>query len=109
MENNCVLIIAIANKGYSETVMNSARATGAAGGTILSGRGTISKTAQKFFGITIQEEKEIVLILVKKELRPAVMSAISESVGMSSPGQGVVFSLPVEETLGINFTPFDDK
>lgn len=101
------LIIAIVNKGHSETVMDSARENGATGGTIINGRGTANEKVEKFFGITIQQEKEIILILVKKDVRNKIMGAINKALDLEVPGKGVIFSLPVSEALGINFTPFE--
>ena len=75
------LIVCIINRGFSDTVMTAARGSGARGGTILHAKGTGSHEAERFFGITIQPEKEIVLILVPKEIRSDVMSAIASSCG----------------------------
>lgn len=109
MENNqvnCSMIVVVANRGFSEDVMDVARANGAAGGTILSGRGTGGEKAKSFFKISLQEEKEVVLILVKEEIRAEIMKAIGREFGMDSPGRGIIFSLPVEDTLGLTFVPF---
>ena len=110
MENvmNCSMIVVIVNKGFSDEVMDVARANGAAGGTILSGKGTGGEKAKKFFSISLTEEKEVVLILVKEELRAEIMRAVAGAFGLDSPGKGIVFSLPVEETIGLNFVPFKD-
>ena len=111
MEENeikCSLVVAIVNRGFSELVMDTARANGATGGTILSGRGTGGEKAKKFFSLSLQEEKEVVLILVKEEIRAEIMRAVAKEFGLDSPGKGIVFSLPVEETIGLNFVPFKD-
>ena len=107
--NNCSMIVAIVNKGFSTEVMDVARANGAAGGTILSGKGTGGEKAKLFFSISLQEEKEVVMILVKEEIRAEIMRAIAKEFGLDSPGKGIVFSLPVEETLGLNFVPFKEE
>ena len=78
------------------------------GGTILSGKGTGGEKAKKFFSISLTEEKEVVLILVKEELRAEIMRAVAGEFGLDSPGKGIVFSLPVEESIGLNFVPFKD-
>ena len=96
------LIISIFNRGYSDTVMDAAKKAGARGGTVLNARGTGSHEVEKFFGITIQPEKEMVLILVDKELRNAVMQAIVKAAGLNSAGQGISFSLPVSDVLGLS-------
>lgn len=103
MDNQIELIIAIVNSGYSEKVMELARSAGATGGTILHGRGTGTEEAAKFFGITIQEEKEIILIVSQKEKKQAIMSNIASAVGIDTAGHGITFSLPVEDALGVNF------
>ena len=110
MENvmNCSMIVVIVNKGFSGEVMDVARACGATGGTILSGKGTGGEKAKQFFSISLTEEKEVVLILVKEELRADIMRAVAGEFGLDSPGKGIVFSLPVEESIGLNFVPFKD-
>ena len=109
MENvNCSMIVVIVNKGFSSEVMDVALACGAAGGTILSGTGTGGEKAKTFFSISLTEEKEVVLILVKEELRAEIMRAVASEFGLDSPGKGIVFSLPVEESIGLNFVPFKD-
>ncbi len=55
------VIVAIANEGYTDAVMNAARAAGARGGTVIHGKGTGAKNAQKFYNISIADEKEIVM------------------------------------------------
>ena len=110
MENSIKtdMVMVIVNKGFSGEVMDVARAHGATGGTILSGKGTGGEKAQKFFAMSLQEEKEVVMILVKEEIRADVMRAIATEFGLDSPGRGIVFSLPVEETIGLNFVPFQE-
>lgn len=95
------LIIAIINRGYSDTVMEASRAAGAKGGTVLQARGAGSHEAEKFFGISIQPEKEIVLILTEAETKRAIMKAVCQSAGLNTPGRGLTFSLPVDDVLGM--------
>ncbi len=64
MNNKFEAIFCVVNAGFSDEVMFAARKAGAAGGTIIKGRGTTSTEAEKTFGITIQPDKEIVIILV---------------------------------------------
>ena len=70
------LVITIVNRGFADEVMDAAKAAGATGGTVLYGRGTGIHEAEKFFGITIQPEKEVVLILTPLKTRNAIMKAI---------------------------------
>ena len=95
-------IVCIVNAGFSDEVMNAARNEGAFGGTVISARGTASKEAEKMFDIVVHSEKEIVLILVPIEIKEKVLHAIYQKVGLNSPGQGIAFSMPVEDVIGVS-------
>ncbi len=95
------LVITIVNRGFSDQVVAAAAKAGARGGTVLHARGAGREEAEKFFGITIQPEKEVVLILVKREQKQAVMQEICKEAGLSTPGHGFSISLPVEDVLGV--------
>lgn len=101
------VIICIVNSGFSEEVMNAARRCGARGGTVLRGRGTANPEAESLFGIAIQPEKEIVMILVKKSLENDILHALYTVVGLDTPGQGIAFTMPVESVVGLTVT--DEK
>ena len=101
MEYNHEAIFCIVNSGYSELVMDAAKKLGARGGTVINARGTASKEAETFFNITIEPEKEIVMILVPTECKDDILHALYKEVGLDSPGQGIAFSLPVDSVVGI--------
>lgn len=101
MHTDHSLILAFVNQGYSEEVMAAARSAGARGGTVFHTRRVESDDAAAFWGISIQEEREIVLILSKKDQKKAIMEAISESCGAKTDAHGVVISLPVDEVAGL--------
>lgn len=94
------LIVAIIGRGFSDYVVSSARDAGATGATILYGRGTADADKQ-VLGISLQPEREIVLILVKKSDRRKIMQAISDKTSLMEEGRGFCFSLPVSDVFGI--------
>ena len=96
------LIIAIVNQGFADSVMDAARACGAKVGTILSARGTARQEAEKKFDILIHPEKEMVMIIAKADIKEAILHAIYKEVGLDTPGQGIAFSTPVDDTIGID-------
>ena len=63
------LIMAIMNEGYSDTVMDAARSAGAGGGTVLHAKGTGRARAEKFFGVSLADEKDVVYIVAHAEER----------------------------------------
>ena len=95
------LIIAIAQRGSSELVMSAARSAGAGGGTIVHAKGTASLSTAKFFGISIANEKELLLIATRREKKDAIMHAIMERAGADTDAHAVVFSVPVEDIVGL--------
>ena len=97
-----VVIFSIVNEGFSDSVMSAAREAGAKGGTVLSARGTANEQAKALFDIEVSGEKEIVVILVKNELKDGILKAINTEVGLNKPGQGIVFSMPVDSVVGLS-------
>lgn len=102
IENEYSMIMAIVNQGFSEEVMNAARPMGASGGTVFHSRRVGTKEAMKFWKISVQEEREVVLILAQKEDKLAIMQEIGKQCGMNSKAQGIVMSLPVDGIEGLD-------
>ena len=95
------LIVVIANRGYIETVMDAARTAGAYGGTVIQAKGTGMEHAEKFLGVSLANEKEMIFIVSKAEQKNDIMKAVMEQVGANSKAQAIVFSLPVTDTAGL--------
>ena len=95
------LLITIANQGYSEQIMNAAREVHAAGGTIIHAKGTGSHLAEKFMGMTLVPEKEMIFIVVRTDQKNAIMQAIMQKAGTGTKAGAIVFSLPVSDTAGM--------
>jgi hypothetical protein len=102
------LIIAVSNRGYSQEVMDAARTAQAAGGTIVNARVFAPSGAEKFFGVTIQPEKEIVMILAEAGLKNGIMRAIAEKTGAGTSAGAMAFSLPVSDVRGLQ-SPISQK
>lgn len=95
------LIFVVLNRGYSEEVMEAARPAGATGGTALHAHGYGAASMEKFFGITIAPEKEILMILATEGTSSAIMDSIAEKAGPTTDACAVSFSLPVNAVKGI--------
>ncbi|MBP5312492.1 MAG: P-II family nitrogen regulator [Clostridia bacterium] len=95
------VVFCIVNEGFSEVVMDAAKRAGARGGTVLRARGTANVDAEKFFGISITPQKEIVMILVPAEIRNDVLHNLYSMCGLDTPGHGIAFALPVDQVIGI--------
>ena len=99
--NNHEVIFAIVNSGYADEAMEAAKENGARGGTILNARGVADKEAAAFFGITLHTDKEILMLVVEKDKRDAILNALYSRMGMGKKAQGIAFSLPVSDVAGL--------
>ncbi len=99
--NDHEVIFAIVNSGFAEDVMDVAREQGVRGGTILNARGVVREEAAAFFGITLHQDKEILMMVVDKDIRDRVLNAIYKEMGMAKKAKGIAFSLPVSDVAGL--------
>ena len=97
MSDQKELIVCIINNGYADLVMQAAKNEGARGGTIFHARGTSNSEAEKFFGIKVSPEKEVVFIVCYSELKDSIIQAIYKDAGLNTKGQGIVFTLPIND------------
>lgn len=101
------LIVVVVNSGYTDLVMEGARNGGARGGTVINARGTGNIELEKFYGIPIQQEKEMVFIIVKNDVKEACLQNIYKSAGLKTKGMGIAFTMPVENIVGLS--DYNDK
>lgn len=95
------LLVVIANQGYTEQIMDAARKVHASGGTVIHAKGTGGQQAEKFLGVTLVPEKEMVFIVVRKDQKNDIMRSIMDEAGTGTKAGSIVFSLPVTDTAGM--------
>lgn len=96
------LVVSVINQGFSEILMDAAHTVGVRGGTIIHARRSGIEDAVKFFGVTLQAEKEIVAILVPRHQKKELMQEITKKCGLNTEAHGIVLSLPVDNCSGIS-------
>lgn len=99
----------VVNRGMAEDVMNIARKSGVNGGTIIHGRGTGTDFTAKSFGIEIEPEKELVMMLMPSSLIDKVVNALYQELHLENPGNGVLFVEPILEVRGLFDSSRDTK
>jgi nitrogen regulatory protein PII len=104
MESGYKLITVIVNHGYADDVMAAARRAGAAGGTILTARGTGTEEDVRFFGISLVPEKEMLMIVAEESKTGGIMAAVTALDQIQRPGGGVVYVMNVEQFLSLGKT-----
>ena len=99
--NNYEVIFTIVDEGYADDVMEIAKEQGVRGGTILNARGVVNQEAAAFFGIHLHSEKEILMMVVEKDIRDKVLNAIYQHMDLSRKATGIAFSRPVSDVAGL--------
>lgn len=102
MDKKFELVISIINRGHSDTVVEAAREAGANGGTIIYGRGTSPFENDSILGVSIQPEKEIIMTLTPTDNKSNIMQTICEKAKIEEAGNGICFSLPVNQVRGLS-------
>lgn len=95
------LIIVILNEGYSDNVMDAARSAGAGGGTVLHAKGTGASRGEKFFGVSLASEKDLIYIVAKSDKKADIMKAIHKNAGTGTEAGAICFSLPISAAVGL--------
>ena len=91
----------IVDRGMANDVMDIARTVGVRGGTILHGRGAGTDIATSLFGVEIEPEKELVIILTPNDLVDRVVEALTRGLQLEEPGKGILFIEPILDTRGL--------
>ena len=71
------------------------------GGTVIHAKGTGSQQAEKFLGVILVPEKEMVFIVSRTEKKNEIMRSIMDEAGPHTKAGAIVFSLPVTDTAGM--------
>ena len=94
-------IFVVVEKGLAEKVMDVAKSVGARGGTIINARGSGIHETAKLLNMEIEPEKEIVLMLTRRESTDGIVKAVRDNLKIDEPGNGIIFVQTVSETYGI--------
>ena len=100
-ETKYALIAAVVDRGFSDEVMAAAKDAGARGGTVISSRRTTGAQAAQLWGLSLQEEKDAVLILAPAGHRTEMMQAIAKRCGIATEAKGLILSMPIDGVVGI--------
>ena len=91
----------IVNKENADKVIEISQKEGAKGATVVHGRGSGIQKKSVFLNMTIEPEKDIVIMLIKKEISEKVKSAIYDAMNLDENSKGILFSLPVTDVRGL--------
>ena len=95
------LVIAVVNRKFTDLTIDAARAAGATGATVFHTRSINNSKAEQSIGTTINQETDSVLFLTTTEYKTKIMEAVRDTAGLKTEGGAVIFSLPVDDLVGI--------
>ena len=97
------LIIVLSDDSITDRIVDAARERGATGSTIItSARGEGLKAKKTFFGLDLETQRDVVLLLVEEHLSREILEAVAEAGQFDdSPGTGIAFSIDVDDAVGV--------
>lgn len=97
------LLIAFVNDDRTEAVLKSARDAGATGATVINNaRGEGLVETKTFFGLSLENMRDIVLIMVEEHMSRAILEEIARAGEFETePGSGIAIQLDIEDAVGV--------
>jgi nitrogen regulatory protein PII len=97
------LIIAFVDDDKTAGVMQAAREAGATGATIITNaRGEGLEPTKTFFGLALESQRDVLLLLVEEHLSRTILETIQMTGELdATPGTGIAFMIDVEDAVGV--------
>lgn len=95
------LILSSVKTDLTDNIVDAAKGVGATGATIIPARGTGIKEAKTFFGLSLEAQTDIILLLVEEHLVAKILNSIKKAGEFHKPGTGIAFVVPVEHVVGL--------
>ncbi len=95
------LILSSVKPGITDDIVDAAKAAGATGATIIPARGTGIREAKSFFGLSLEAQTDIIMLLIEEHCVDEILAAIKEAGKFHEPGTGIAFVVPIENVIGL--------
>jgi nitrogen regulatory protein PII len=98
------LIIAFITEDKTNKVLNASREAGATGATVINhARGEGLELPKTFFGLQLETQRDVLLLLVEEHLSRKILETIAKVAEFEeSLGAGIAFQIDVEDAVGIS-------
>ncbi len=98
------LITALVEDRLTDAVLDAARRAGATGSTLINqARGEGAEQAETFFGLTLETQRDVLLLLVEEHLSRHILETIAETGAFDEQsGTGIAFQIDVEDALDVS-------
>lgn len=95
-------IVVIAPEELEQQAIDDAKAVGATGITILSGRGIGGEVKKTFFGMTFEGSQSVLLMVVAKHLSMPILKKMQQILIEDGKSRGIAFTVPIDHLTGID-------
>ena len=97
------LIIAFVEDDKTDLVLDASREFGAMGATVINhARGEGIEQSKTFFGLTLETQRDVLLLLVEEHLSRQILEEIAKAGEFDTkPGTGIAFQIDVEDAIGV--------
>jgi nitrogen regulatory protein PII len=97
------LIVVMIDDSQTDLVIDTARACGCTGCTVITNaRGEGLKPPSTFLGLTLEGQRDMILLIVEEHLSRHVLEAIAAAAKFDErPGAGVAFQIDIEDAVGL--------
>ena len=95
------LVIAVVDEKYSDVAIEAARSAGATGATVFHTRSVDNAKVEQGMGASVPTDTDSIFFLTSKEYKLKIMEAIRDAAGLKTEGGAIIFSLPVDDLVGI--------
>lgn len=95
------LVIAVVNQKFTDNAIDAARAAGATGATVFHTKSINNARAEERMGTLLPEQSDSIFFLTTAEYKLKIMEAVRDAAGLKTEGGAVIFSLPVDDLVGI--------
>ncbi len=97
------MIVAFVEDSKTDLVLEAARSAGATGSTVINNaRGEGLEVSKTFFGLSLETQRDVVLLLVEEHLSRQILEGIGRAGKFDEePGTGIAFQIDVEDAVGV--------
>jgi len=95
-------VVVIAPEELEQQAIDDAKAAGATGITILSGRGIGGEAKKTFFGMTFEGSQSVLLMIVAKHLSLPILKKMQGLLVHEGKSRGIAFTVPIDHLTGLD-------
>ncbi|MGF1637509.1 MAG: P-II family nitrogen regulator [Cyclobacteriaceae bacterium] len=95
------MILVSVKTHLTDQVVDASKEAGATGATIIAARGSGIHEAKSFFGLALEKQTDIIMMVVEEHTVDGILEAIKTAGKFHEPGTGIALVMPIEHVIGL--------